>query len=424
MAGKRVCMVVKNQLWNDARVKKEALSLKEDGFDVVIVAKPEPGQPSRHLWRGMEVIRPPKDSAARRRLRQKVVQASAEEKRSLRATLIRAARRNRLRRALTDLKRDVPWELRLLSAALSTRADIYHAHDLDALMVCAIAASALGSRLVYDSHELWLGSSRYEIATSPFNRLRYRLTERLLLPLADAVIAVTPSRGAEMKRMYPGRIDELAIVENSVPRMETLPPEAALRKRLSIPDSAFVALYQGVICPERGLEQLLEAAAMLRGRGVYVVLVGHDAWQGTLSRMAVEIGVDDVVRFHPPVPSDRLLELTVSADAGLILFQNTCLNHYYSLPNKLYEYMMAGIPIIASHFPEMGRVIGECDCGRLVNPEDPREIAEAIGEMAEMDVSRRKAMGAQGREAALDHYHWDIQKSRLLRLYQKLAAGR
>ncbi len=421
MPDTRVCMIVKNQLWNDARVKKEALALHGAGYTVTVVAKPEEGHPPRETWRGGRVLRPPKDSSARRALRRKVVHASSDEDRSPRARLIRALRRNRLRRALTDAKRSLPWEIRLLAGAVSARADIYHAHDLDALLVGALAAGALGAGLVYDAHELWLESSRYMISTPPLDRLRYRLTEQLLLPRADAVIAVTPSRGRAMRRMYPDSIRRMAIVENSTPRLETLPAPRDLRGRLGIPRGAFVALYQGVICPERGLEQLLEAAAMLRGSGAYVAIVGHDAWQGTLPRMAREMGVDDVVRFHPPVPSEELPALTVAADAGLILFRNTCLNHYYSLPNKLYEYMMAGIPIVASDFPEMGRVIGQTDCGLLVDPESPREIARALGGLAEMDPAARGAMGRRGRTAALDRHNWEVQRKRLLALYGELA---
>ena len=420
MPDTKVCMVVKNQLWNDARVKKEALALAEAGYRVTVVARPEAGHSPRETWRGIVVLRPPKDSPARQELRERVVGASAEGDESLRARLIRALRRNRLRRVLTDIKRSVPWELRLLAAALSVRADVYHAHDLDALLVGALAAGALGTRLVYDAHELWLESSRYKMSTPPLDRLRYRLTERLLLPRADAVIAVTPSRGRAMKRMYPDDIRRMAIVENSTPRLETLPVPRNLRDRLGIPRGAFVALYQGIICPGRGLEELLAAARTLRGRGIYVVVVGHDAWQGTLQRLAAEMGVDDIVRFHPPVPSEELASITVAADAGLILFRNVCLNNYYSLPNKLYEYMMAGIPIVASDFPDMREVIEKNGCGLLVDPDSPEDIADGIIGLAEMETGERREMGGNGRRAALSDYHWDIEARRLLEVYRDI----
>ncbi len=420
MSGRHVCMVVKNQLWSDARVKKEALALREEGWRVTLVAKPEEGHPPKEAWRGVEVLRPPKDSAARKVLREKVLAASCEDDPSPRAKLLRAIRRNRLRIAITDLKRDLPWEARLLGAALSAGADVYHAHDLDALLVSAVAAEALGAMLVYDSHELWLESSRYRTSTSPLNRLRYRLTERALLPMADAVIAVTPSRAEAMQRMYPGLIRRLAIVENSTPRLTELPEPIDLRRRLRIPEGSFLALYQGVICPGRGLDNLLRAAELLRSDGIYVAIVGHDSWQGTLHRMIRERGAEDLVRLHPPVPSEQLPSLTVSADAGLILFQNTCLNNYYSLPNKLYEYMMAGLPIIASDFPEMGRVIRSEDCGLLVDPESPRDIAAALGRLASMERGQRLAMGLRGREAALARHHWGFQKQKLTELYREM----
>jgi glycosyltransferase involved in cell wall biosynthesis len=133
-----------------------------------------------------------------------------------------------------------------------------------------------------------------------------------------------------------------------------------------------------------------------------------------------QLGLDGRVFLLSPVPSERLPEVTVSADVGLILFGNTCLNHYYSLPNKLYEYMMAGLPIIASDLPEMRRVIGECRCGVLINSRQPEAIADAIVRMTS-STPEMKAMGKRGREAALHRYNWSVQAKKLLELYAGLS---
>jgi glycosyltransferase involved in cell wall biosynthesis len=121
----------------------------------------------------------------------------------------------------------------------------------------------------------------------------------------------------------------------------------------------------------------------------------------------------------PPVPSEKLPELTADADVGLILFRNTCLNHYYSLPNKLYEYMMAGVPIIASDLPEIARVIREYDIGRLVDPDDPSSIAAAIRGMA-ADRGALAESGRRARQAALAHHTWAVQEAVLLDIYSNL----
>ncbi|MCK4504763.1 MAG: glycosyltransferase family 4 protein [Candidatus Aegiribacteria sp.] len=415
----KVCMVVKNQLWNDARVKKEAISLTEAGFNVTIIAETEEGCPTEETWKNIRILRPLKDSTRRNALREKVIDASAKENESLKSRIIKLLRRNRFRRFLTDLTRAFPWEYRLYKAALSTGADIFHANDLDTLFICAKAAGKTGAKLVYDSHELWLESSRYFIATSALDRFRYRITEKKFIPKTDAVIAVTPSRGEVMKEMYPS-ISKLVIIENSTDPIRELPESSYLRNRLAIPAGVPVILYQGVICPERGLDKLLEAASVLRDEKIAIVIIGHDAWQGTLHRMHSEMNLKNTVFLLPPVPSEALPEVTVSADAGLILFENTCLNHYYSLPNKLYEYMMAGLPVMASDFPEMARIINKHSCGILVDPSSPQEIAKGLKELIRSPDEMRQ-MGIRGRKASLDKYNWPVEEKKLVDLYVELS---
>jgi len=198
-----------------------------------------------------------------------------------------------------------------------------------------------------------------------------------------------------------------------------LPTGRYMRDRLDLPDSTVVSLYQGVICPERGLEELVKAAQMLKNEGIAVVIMGQDSWSGTLEEIAGKADLDGILFLEPPVPSEDLLEATVSADIGLILFQNTCLNHFYSLPNKLYEYMMAGLPVIASNFPEMSRIIDENRSGLLIDASSPTEIADAIRTLAE-NRSEARSMGQRGRTAVLEKYNWLEQEKKLITLYEEL----
>lgn len=413
-----VCMVVKNRLSNDARVKKEMKALAEDGWRVTVIAMPEKGAPPRESEGRVTIVRPRIYSRKKELLREKVARVSAREDTSLKARLVRSVRSNPLRRFVADLQRDIPWELRLRNAALNARADVYHANDLDTLEICGIAAARNRARLVYDSHELWLQSSRYLIATNPFNRVRLRRIERRYIRDASAVIAVTPMRGEEMRRMYPD-MGRLEIIENAPEPLEALPARGTLRSLAGIGPEEPVALYQGVICPERGLEELIRAAALAVDTKLRFVVIGMDAWNGTLQQMAEEAGLSERITFLPPVPSEELPGITVDADMGFILFRNTCLNHYHSLPNKLYEYMMAGVPVIASGFPEMKRVITETGCGITVDPETPEEIFLAAKNLAE-NPGERERMSKAGRKAAMDTHNWTAQKKKLISLYREL----
>lgn len=418
MAKNTVCMVVKNRLSNDARVKKEMMVLHEDGWQVTVIAMPEPGLPEVEEKNGIRILRPPVFSKAKETLREQVIRSSGTTDNSLKAGLIRSLRSNRFRRFFADLHRDVPWERKLRNTAWQQDADVYHANDLDTLEICGSVAAGRNSKLVYDSHELWLESSRYLIATNPINRLRLKNIERKYISRADSVIAVTPLRGKEMLKMYPA-IRNLQIVENAPETSVKLPAKGKLRKMIKADSNTIIALYQGVICPERGLEELLEAARFTTNPNIRFVIIGMDAWNGTLQEMAAGMGVSDKVIFLPPVPSEELPEITVDADMGFILFRNTCLNHYYSLPNKLYEYMMAGVPIISSDFPELNRVISEVDSGLTVNPESPEEIYKAVEKLAN-DGEMRKKMSSNGRRAALEKYNWEPQSKILRDIYREL----
>lgn len=412
-------MIVRNELWNDARVKKEATSLRAAGWRVCIIAREEPDRPPREYWQGILVLRP--------RFRSRVTTAlrtgfDSGQRAGRMTKLVGWLRRNPVRRFFADRWRNAAYDFKLISAAISAHADVIHANDLDTLAVSWAAARLGGSRLVYDSHELWLGSARYLRETGAAGRLRDRLTERLLIGAADAVIAVTRGRGEVMKTMYP-RIRGPWIVENCPHPTDETAPTGLLRSRLGIGPDTVLVLYQGIIAWERGIEQLLDAAPLLRGTGVRIAIVGHDVTGGTLPARAASPELGGLVDILPPVPSEKLPELTADADAGLILFRNTCLNHYYSLPNKLYEYMMAGVPIIASDLPEIARVIREYDIGRLVDPEDPASIAAAIRGIA-ADRRALAESGRRARQAALAHHTWAVQESVLLDIYSKLTRTR
>ncbi|MCK5786708.1 MAG: glycosyltransferase family 4 protein [Candidatus Sabulitectum sp.] len=413
-----VCMVVKNRLSTDARVKKEMTALSEDGWQVTVIAMPEPGTSEEEEASGVRILRPPVFKKAKETLRNRVAQASENSDVSLKARVIRSIRKNRFRRFIADLQRDIPWEKRLRKAAWQVNADVYHANDLDTLEICGSVAGKRNAKLVYDSHELWLESSRYLTATNPLNRLRLKRIEQKYAPVADAVIAVTPMRGRKMQQMYPS-MKIPAIVENAPEKLDQLPAKGRLRTLINADNDTIIALYQGVVCPERGLEELLRAAKLTTDPTVKFVIIGMDSWNGTLQKMAVEMELKDKVFFLPPVPSEELPEITVDADIGFILFRNTCLNHYYSLPNKLYEYMMAGVPIISSNFPELKRVLNEVESGITVDPESPEAISSAVEKLAK-DPSLRLRMQENGRAAALHRYNWAPQSELLKNLYRKL----
>jgi glycosyltransferase involved in cell wall biosynthesis len=246
-----------------------------------------------------------------------------------------------------------------------------------------------------------------------------KLTESLLAPSADAVIAVTPGRAAVMREMYPD-ISGPDLVPNYPPLASPAPRFDEVRRRLGVMrEPCFLFLYQGILGLHRGLEQLIDASVMLKGLPIHVAFVGQDRSTGAIQRYAEERNAGDTVTFHPPVPSEELPGITGSADAGLLLFQDSCLNHTLSLPNKLFEYMMSGLPVLASDLPEISEVIREHDCGVLVNASDPVSIMEGMQKIAS-DPEEAETRGKRGLRAARENYCWRISAESLRKLYSQV----
>lgn len=413
-------MVLKNQLWNDARVKKEALTLSETGFKVTILCQPEDGVPRSEEWGEISIRRIPRSGkfkAVFRGVLDTSGDTAAAQKRGLATRLVSILRKNPVKRFLGDMLHSTLYQSRLLYHALLTGADVYHAHDLDTLSVCAAAAWLTGTSYVYDSHELWLESNRHLAEPSRFVQLMDEFTEKSLIPGAAAVIAVTPGRASVMRSMY-RKMVEPTLVANYPPAADPYPSNSETRVSLGASDeSCFLFLYQGVLAPKRGLEQLIDAALMLRGLRIHVAIVGHDVFGNAIKAYADRVSAEDVVTFHPPVRSEKLHEITGSADAGLLLFQDSCLNHNLSLPNKLFEYMMSGLPILACSLPEISEVILRHDCGLLIDASDPVSVADGMRKMA---ASRKEAgeQGSRGYKAARSLYTWDNSAEVLKELYR------
>jgi glycosyltransferase involved in cell wall biosynthesis len=222
-----------------------------------------------------------------------------------------------------------------------------------------------------------------------------------------------------MREMYPNMIAP-DLVMNYPLLISPAPKNEDVRRSLGVTKKpCFLFLYQGILGLHRGLEELIDASITLRGLPVHVAFVGHDRSGGVIRRYAEERNALDMVSFHPPVPSEELPGITGSADAGLLLFQDSCLNHTLSLPNKLFEYMMSGLPVIACNLPEISEVIRRHDCGILVDASIPESIAEGMRQLAANPGEARR-MGEQGCKAASANYTWNRSASALLALYSRV----
>ena len=294
--------------------------------------------------------------------------------------------------------------------------DVYHAHDLNTLPVAVAAARKTGARLVYDSHELYP-----EVST--LSRLESRVwktLERRLIRRPDQVITVCESIAGELSSRY--AVPKPLILLNCPPRTE-LPEQGAinvLRIAAGLVDSDEpIVLYQGGFADHRGLPELVEAARHFH-RGT-LVLMGWGKLEAQLAAQIEDLGLRERVIMIGPADPSELASYTAGADIGVIPYKAVGLNNYYTTPNKLFEYILAGLPVAGSRFPELRRVIEGYKLGTLFDPNDPQDIALAINYM--LDNREAMAQMRANTARAAGELTWEHQAEKLLGVYGAITNG-
>jgi glycosyltransferase involved in cell wall biosynthesis len=297
-------------------------------------------------------------------------------------------------------------------AALRARADVYEANDLPPLLPATVAAKLRGKPVVYRAHELWSEAT----PNVPFAAF-WRLLERVLVPKCDYVVTPDDNRS----RIYH---DELGARRPPITIRNCTPYRAPIESsrlrdelgRRGIRCSRIV-LYQGLIDSMRCIEEIAEATRLF-AEGIVLVIMGtgYGRWADPAAALA---GFERIVVL-PPVPYQELTAYTASADIGILLYRNNCRNNYYCAPNKLFEYMMMGLPVIAPDYPGMQPLVAGEEVGVCVAPDSPRAIADAVNGLA-ADPDRRARMRANGLRLSKVRYNWAQESAPLLQLYRALA---
>jgi O-antigen/teichoic acid export membrane protein/glycosyltransferase involved in cell wall biosynthesis len=387
----KVCMHVLGVGRTDVRVMREATALVEAGFEVSIVDIEDEG------------TRPVEEELSGVHFKHILQPGSFNSTRFKSRAFVKAAQ----------------VFLRGLLYLLQMPADVYHAHDITALPACYVAARLRHKPLVFDAHELPLK----ELAGPHRRWLRLLLTPPLshMVSCSTRIVTTSPVYAQEIRNRY--HVPEVSLVRN-FPRYRNVQKSDLLRQHLGINPDARIALYQGNIQPDRGLDRLVRAARFLEPN-IVIVMMGK-ALEETLSELEVLIaseGVADRVKIIPPVPYEELLNWTASADIGLnVLPPDYSSSIRMCLPNKLFEYLMAGVPVLSSELDAVAEVIRTYDAGQIVSSLAPSDIATAINTMltdtVALDRMRRNAL-----DAAKQEFRWEKESKRLVSLYHEFGVA-
>jgi glycosyltransferase involved in cell wall biosynthesis len=409
----RIAMSLYADVSHDSRVLREAATLTDAGHEVTIVciagAAPE-GSPFRVI-----AGHPHREGV--------LPDGSSPFLRTDGAS--RATRLLRRFRWLTGYVRSIrAWGRWAVAAAGPV--DAWHAHDLTGLAAVAPLVQA-PTHLVYDSHEIFLETGTAARLPKTGRRLLQRL-ERRWVGRADALVTVNEAYAEVLQRRTRPR--RIVIVRNCPPRRDgaadgATAPNDRIRAATGIPAHAPVALYHGAFAHHRGIEPAAMAMLEPGMEGHHLAILGFGSIQGELEALAAEPRFGGRVHVLPAVPPDDVVDWVGSADVDVIALERSTLNHWLCTPNKLWESLTAGTPVVVSDFPVMRRIVMDDPAGALgtvCDPVDPASIAAAIRAVTDAGSEARAAWRARCLLAAAERWNWETESARLVELYASLDA--
>jgi glycosyltransferase involved in cell wall biosynthesis len=326
--------------------------------------------------------------------------------------------------------RNVAWLLRWryatlgwcqAAAAVAPVADVHHGHDLTGLPAALRGSQRDGGIAIYDSHEIFLDSGSNATRPGWARRLLRRREQRWSRPTVALVTVNDAYAQVLTKRLEPART---VVVHNCPPRWDPpVPPPDRLRRAAGVPAGAPIILYHGAFSEFRGLEELAEA---LRAPGLeqaHLVYLGYGGRRSIVDGLAADPRAGGRIHVLDAVPPEELLEMVAGADVDAIPLQHSTLNHWLCTPNKLFESLAAGVPVVVSDFPVMRAIVLDDPAGPLgevCDPAVPASIAAAIRSILELESDARTALRERCRTAARERWNWETESQRLLDLYAEV----
>ena len=424
----------------DSRAQRIARSLVATGDTVTIYSRRRPGLPGDETLDGYRIVRIPLDRADARAERSadrepaSVATAGRTPSRGpiagIRSAVWEAARKaywtwHRLsdRVAVIHRFRNFPvrpitWGRRFAASGRVEPHDIWHGMWAGSLPMLHRVRRRHGGATLYDPRDVFLRARIY--ASMPgWQRTILTRIERRWARSADAVIQVSEPYAAMMQRDL--GLTEVPIVRNCPDRWD--PPEPRpdrIRQALGIDADTRIVLYQGGLLVDRGIEQSMDA--ILDVPGAVLVLMGFGNQEMRFRQMAAGPMYSGKVHVLDAVPPTELLWWSASADVMVMLYQPHTENHQHVTPQKLWEAMAAGVPVVASDLPGLASIVEPVGCGVLCDPTSPVAIADALRTILAGGTPGLREMGERGHAAAHDRYNWAVQFQVLDDVYDRLMA--
>lgn len=420
-----ICAFVWNTFLYDARVYKECRSLAEDGYRVTLICLQDGKSrlPNDETVDGFRVLRVPKGiflfghDILRGSLRY-VTALSLLLLIGLSCLLSPVLALCLLATAVPAYFLHAPKFilnataiLRMVRAGRRCHAEVYHANDLNTLPQAIVCSGLFRRRaaVVYDSHEVQTSRTGYGAFA--------KILEKHLIHRPDALFCENEIRADYTAKLY-GIEPPIALhnYADYYDAAELRPQRVNLHELLGIPEELPICLYQGGVQQGRGLRVLLRAVPLMDPCAV--VYIGDGRIKNYLQSAVKERGLEKRVFFLPMVPRDELKYYTMDAYLGFQVLRDVCYNHHSALSNKISEYTVAGVPVIASDLPAIAHYVTEYGTGILVDSDSPESIADAVNRLLR-DPKLHADLVRNSLRTAVS-VNWQSEKNVLLREYHKL----
>lgn len=371
----KVAFFVFNPFTNDSRVLKEAISLQNNGFYVCVLAHHDKGLEKSEIIHNVNIERL---SYLDRKITKSIV--------------------GKLKAYIIFLKESIVF---------AKDFDILHCNDLNTLPIGFIIKKFYNkdAKIVYDAHE-------YETEMNGLHGIQKKIVkilEKYFIKYADKTITVSDGIANEYVKLYDMVKPSLVL---NTPMFQEIKKKNIFRETFEISQDQTIFLYQGSLGKGRGIEVLVDAFKELDTDSV-VVFMGYGQLEKWVKEQA---GKYKNIYFHEAVGSDILLDYTSSTDFGISTIEDTCLSYHYCLPNKMFEYIMAEIPIIVSDLPEMTKIVVDNHVGVAAKTNTIEGLKEAITEATKLDKDEMKINLQKLKKI----YNWEEQEKTLLKMYKEL----
>ena len=300
------------------------------------------------------------------------------------------------------------YNLRLFFFLLLKKVHVLHANDLDTLLSMWLLSKLKKVPLVYDSHEFFLGVP--EIQNKKMVKFIWKLIERIIFPRLKHVFTVNES----IAKLYQNAYNVNVKVLRNVPE-QTKIDLIKTKSNLNLPSQKPVVILQGSgINVDRGAEELLEAIA-LQDQFFLCVIGKGDVFE-KLRERALRQDLSKKTMFIDAIPYEEMMQYTMLSDIGVSLDKPNNLNYEFSLPNKFFDYIKAGIPVVSSHLIEIRKLVEQFNCGAMTTSHDPHDILDAL-----QYAFKNKSSFKNGILQAKEELVWEKEVIDLINCYQAIA---